>query len=351
VAGYSSPEPASGGLRRQIWGAFVALILAGVVFTLPDAAKEEFAAVLRNTALAPFIGLNSAILDTRARAIETEELRWVADSLTSELLGRRTLEEENRRLRDLLVLSERLGAGWLAAEALRPGTQGSESILLLDVGREDGIRESAPVVTREGLAGVVRERRGGQAVAMDWSHPEFAAGAMTQDGLTTGIVEVSRGAFRSEDRLTLKGTPFNTVLDSGTVIETSGAGGVFPRGIPIGRIERVESVQGRFQRNYEVTPFVDPGSITLVLVQLEGSEPQGPVGTAAGVAAVAGPEADSLTAGALDLSSAWPADERMTAGERARLLPVWQDSVRILRDSLDRVLGRTVPGSLGGGRR
>jgi len=326
VAGYSSPEPASGGLRRQIWGAFVVLIVAGAVFTLPDPAKEEFAAVLRNSALAPFIGLNSVILDARARAIETEALRGVADSLTAELLGRRTLEEENRRLRDLLLLSERTGPHWLPAEALRPGTQGSESILLLDVGADDGIRERAPVVTREGLAGVVRIRRDGQAVAMDWTHPEFAAAAMSEDGLTDGIVEVARGAFREEDRLTFKGTPFNTVLDSGTLIVTSGRGGVFPRGIPIGHVDRVIAVEGRFERNYQVTPIVDPSSATLVLVELES-----------------GSGADALR----DVTSAWPVGERMRADVRARMIPLWQDSVRVLRDSLDRALGRAPAG--GGG--
>jgi len=320
VAGYSRPEPAEGGLRRQILGAVVALMLAGVVFSLPDPAKEEFAAVLRNTALAPFIGINGAILDVRARAIETKVLRAVTDSLTAELLARRTLEEENRRLRDLLLLSERLGPEWLPAEALRPGTQGSESILLLDVGGEDGIRERAPLVTREGLAGVVRERRGAQAVAMDWTHPEFAAAAMSEDGLTYGIVESRRGAFREEDGLVLEGTPFNTELAPGTVILTSGAGGTFPRGIPIGRVESVLEAEGRFRKSYDVSAFVDPESITLVLVQQLVPEPT-----------------DTTTLPGTGPATAWPRGEMMRADERARAIPVWQDSIRMLRDSLARL--------------
>jgi hypothetical protein len=323
------------------------LLAAGAIFTLPPALQERVASVLRNSVLAPFIGLNTAIIDARTRAVETDRLRADADSLTLELQARRTLEEENRRLRDLLVLRERLPTRWIAAEASRPGLQASEGIFYLDVGGADGVRERAPVVTREGLAGVVRGplQGGSQAEGMDWSHPEFAASAMSADGLITGIVESRRGAFREQDGLVLLGTEFNTLLDSGTVISTSGLGGVFPRGIPIGRIERVltepsTDEEGRtggerrgFERNYAVTPFVDPGEMTLVLVERADSRSQ-VLGT--GLGPGRGAPGDSVE----DLSAAWPPDERLRAFERAQLVPVWRDSIRILRDSISELLGR-----------
>ncbi|MDT8369600.1 MAG: rod shape-determining protein MreC, partial [Longimicrobiales bacterium] len=184
---------------------------------------------------------------------------------------RTTLEEENQRLRALLGLRERLPSGWLPAEVLRPGTQGSESIFILDLDEGDRIRERAAVVTREGLAGVVRERRGRQAVGMDWTHPEFRASAMSEDGLTFGVVESVRGAFREEDRLVLRGTPYNTLLEPGTLIVTSGLGAAFPRGIPIGRIGPVRAAEGGWRRSYWMTPVVEPGAITLVLVESEAT--------------------------------------------------------------------------------
>lgn len=336
MAGYTSPESGSGALGRQIWGALAVLVVAGIILTLSDPVKEEVAAVIRNTALAPFTGLNSVLRDARVRGIEAEDLRQVVDSLTDQLIERRPLDEENRRLRDLLVLSERLGADWGSAEALLPGTQGSESELLLDVGEREGIRVRAPVVTREGLAGVVRERRSNDARAMDWTHPEFGAAVMSEDGLTHGIVQAARGAFREGDYLTLRGTPFNTVLDSGTVILTSGRGGVFPRGIPVGTVERVEASDGRFQRSYELRPFVDPGSITLVLVQKEIPELASALRQDSLTTATEDAEAWPTR---FDVSAAWPANERLRADERARLIPLWQDTIRALRDSLAQLRG------------
>ncbi len=358
MAAYSSPEPASGGLGRQIWGTILVLLAAGAIFSMPPVVQERLASVLRNSVLAPFIGLNTAIIDTRTRAVETDRLRAVADSLTLELQGRTTLDEENRRLRDLLVLRDRLPTRWIAAEASRPGFQASAGIFYLDVGTADGIRERAPVVTREGLAGVVRgqaQAGGSQAEGMDWSHPEFAASAMSEDGLISGIVESRRGAFREQDELVLLGTEYNTLLDSGTVIVTSGLGGVFPRGIPIGEIAGilVESSAGGdartldeqrgFERNYTVTPYVDPAEMTLVLVERADSREQ-----VLGTGYRPGPS--SAMDSADDLSAAWPPDERMRAFERAELVPVWRDSLRMLRDSIARLVGDppdTVPPSGG----
>ncbi|MDT8367751.1 MAG: hypothetical protein RQ745_00985, partial [Longimicrobiales bacterium] len=92
MSAYSSPDPASGTLLRQLRGAVVVLLLAGSILALPSKTHEEAAAFLRGSVLAPFLALNSAVLDARARAIETEALRAVADSLAAELIERTTLE-------------------------------------------------------------------------------------------------------------------------------------------------------------------------------------------------------------------------------------------------------------------
>jgi len=314
VAGYSAPEPASGGLRRQLYGTFAALLVAASLIALPQGTKEDLSAALRNSVLRPFIGLNQLVLTTRIRAVEADALRLVQDSLIARLMAQTTQADEIRQLRSLLGLSARAGAGWLSAEALRPYAQGSESVFILEVGVRGGVRERAPVITGEGLAGVVRELRDSEAVGMDWTHPDFAASAMSEDGLTYGLVTSERGAFREQDRLVFKDTPYNTVLDSGTVILTSGRGGTFPRGLPIGRVEGVLEAEGGWSRSYSVTPFVDPGSITTVLVGSTG----GVVG-------------DSLP----DMTSVWPEGSRMRAAEREEVTVVPADSLQILQDSVN----------------
>jgi rod shape-determining protein MreC len=234
------------------------------------------AATLRSTLLLPFISTQEALARARVHASETSRLQASLDSLSEVLAGQTTLVEENRRLRALLDLSDRLSPSFRPASVVRSGTAGSESMFLLDLGYEDGIRPGAPVVVGAGLVGVVREVQSWSAIGMDWSHPDFRVSAMTVDGDTYGIVEPRRGVFREEDRLTMDGTPFHSRLAQGTLVVTSGLGGVFPRGLPIGTIEDLLEADAGWRKSYSVRPAVDPGSVIHALVGV-GEAPRIPL--------------------------------------------------------------------------
>jgi rod shape-determining protein MreC len=195
------------------------------------------------------------------------------DSLTALLASHSAVVDENRTLRSLLDLAERTGPAYRPATVLRPGTPGSESMFIVDVGRRDGVVERAPVVGPFGLVGVIREVRERDAVGMDWTHPDFRVSAMLEDGSAYGLVERWEGSFREEDRLLLNGLPFNLPVADGTAVVTSGLGGVFPRGIPIGRIDGVSETQGDWRKSYWLAPRVDPASATHVLVLTDRGDP------------------------------------------------------------------------------
>jgi rod shape-determining protein MreC len=55
-------------------------------------------------------------------------------------------------------------------------------------------------------------------------------------------------------------------LEPGTLIVTSGLGGVFPRGIPIGEVMELKQVEGGWRSEYWLHPVVETGSATHVLV-------------------------------------------------------------------------------------
>jgi rod shape-determining protein MreC len=140
-------------------------------------------------------------------------------------------------------------------------------MFLVDVGARDGVVEGAPVVSARGLVGRILEVRERNAVGMDWTHPDFRASGMLANGGTYGLVENARGAFREEDRLLLNGTAYHEAVPQGSLVVTSGLGGVFPRGIPVGRIDATAEVQGSWRKSYWLRPMVDAGSVTHVLVE------------------------------------------------------------------------------------
>lgn len=271
--------------RRQFVITGVLLVLAVILASLPAAHQQLIASVIRGTVLKPFVLTQESVADVRVRTESGDELRARLDSMIAVLATHYTLSEENQRLRDLLTLGERTGPSYRPSSVVRSGTAGSESMFHLNLGYEDGVRENAPVLVRSGLLGVVQEIRPRSAIGMDWTHPEFRASAMTADGGIYGIVETRRGQFREQDRLLFDGTPFHTRLEEGTPVVTSGLGGIFPRGVPIGTVDALAEAEGGWRKAYWLRPVTRPGSATHVLVEVEGSG-----------------------AGPSDLSSVWPAD-------------------------------------------
>lgn len=261
-----APEPESSGRKRDLFVAGVVLVLAFSAMFLSGGSQQQIAGVFQTAFLRPFTEVQLRREVARLRGVAVEDMRSLVDSLTLMLSTHAAVVDENETLRELLVLGERAGAQYRPATVLRPGTPGSESMFLVDVGAEDGLRQGSAVVGPAGLIGVIREVRPRQAVGMDWTHPDFRVGAMIEDGSAYGLVERWEGEFREADRLVLNGIAFNQSVARSSRVVTSGAGGIFPRGIPIGRTQEVFDTEGSWRKSYWLDPFVDPGSTTHVLV-------------------------------------------------------------------------------------
>jgi rod shape-determining protein MreC len=268
MASYTDP-PEEGRGRRDLTVALVFLFLAAVALYLPSGVQSQIAEGLRGTVLRPFVETQEALVQAKLRAEDALELQAQLDSLASIVASQASLLEENRRLREHLDLENRAPGVFIHANVMRPGTTGSGSMFLLDVGSDQGVNPGDPVLMRTGrigLVGVIREVSREGAIGLDWSHPDFRASAMTADGEVFGLVEPRRGDFRGGDRLLLNAIPFHERLDPGTLVTTSGLGGIFPRGIPIGEVMGLHQDYGDYRSEYWLRPVVETGSATHVLV-------------------------------------------------------------------------------------
>ena len=241
---------------------FVALIL----FLLPAAYQRPIQHLIQQSVLRPFVVAQSTIAIKKATTGDVTVLRAQRDSLSALVSAEATLAEENQRLRAMLGLRERAGSSFIPAEVIRVGVTGSEGTFLLSVGKDHGIQVGAPVIAPEGLVGMVIDVQDNSAQAMDWTHPDFRASAMTVDGQAYGIVEPRRGQYREEDVLALTGAPFHIDLQPGTPVVTSGRGEIFPRGIPIGTVLGIEDSDAGWRKSYIIRPAVRPEGVTHVLV-------------------------------------------------------------------------------------
>lgn len=244
--------------------ACLALSVAALFF--PEQWTVAFAGGLRATVLRPFVWLQERAEEgktsrARLRAVtaERDSAAYVAQFLPS-------LTAENERLRHTLGLSRRLTAPYVPAEVLHQAQVTDARMLLLSVGRSSGVSTFDPIVAPEGLVGVVWSVGPATSVAMTWAHPEFRVSAFAENGSAYGIVAPSASATGSDAFLELRGVPYRDSVAIGTIVLSSGLGGVYPKGIPIGTVVGVESEQAGWERVYRVRPAANPGSISHVLV-------------------------------------------------------------------------------------
>ena len=257
--------PNSGARTRDLALTCLTLLLAFGTMYLPQSTQERVSTLLQE-GLRPFTALQGLVSEAGARRVRIEALQAELDSLSKMMSTLRAVTDENRTLRKLLDLEEELGYDYRPATISRPGTPGSESTFLVNVGTRDGVQASAPVLSPAGLVGVIRDARSSNAVGIDWTHPDFRSSAMLADGSVYGMVESRRGDFREDDRLILNGIPYHQEVALGQVVLTSGLGGVFPRGIAIGTVLGIAEEEGAWRKAYVLDPAAAPGAATHVLV-------------------------------------------------------------------------------------
>ncbi|UCC73122.1 MAG: rod shape-determining protein MreC [Gemmatimonadota bacterium] len=239
--------------------------------TLPHARQLFLATAVRSTALAPVLHLQAWLVDVGSARADIQELRGERDALGARLLALQGVEEENRRLRALLELAER-GRDRFRPANLTPAGRAGEGVkrsFVLDVGPAVGVSTDAPVVAAGGLVGIVRTIFAGQATGDFWTHPDFRVSAMTSDGRVFGIIRPLGGTPAA---MQLDGAPFQAELPSGTELVTSGLGGVFPRGIPIGRVAQLTGAEAGWAKSYLVEPAVHPDAVREVMVLVERAD-------------------------------------------------------------------------------
>ena len=246
--------------------AFVACVgLALVARALPERVQEAVAAGVRRTLLAPFLQVERQTSRLRAAYGESEAFLAERDSAALRAIRVEGLAEENRRLRELLALRTRLPDAGVSAVVLRQATPTRGLTVLLSKGTKDGIRPLSPVLSPRGLLGVVRSVDPTTSVAVLWTHPDFRVSAMTPDGSVFGMVR-PRGGNPDTMTMLLEGVPYRDTIPAGTPLLTSGFGGVYPRGIPIGTVVAVLEEQAGVARSYVVRAAAHPASTNHVIV-------------------------------------------------------------------------------------
>lgn len=218
-------------------------------------------------------GVEEYFSDRADRALRHDEMEAENKKLREELaLVKQALREneamgkENVQLRAALGLAERDSSFvFEAAEVVAKNADNWTRSFTINKGSNAGIAPDNCVITAEGMVGYVSE------VGQTWA---------TVTAITDTTMEASAIASRTRDVASAEGDfelmaenlfklsylPRNTQLLSGDVIETSGVGGLFPKGIVLGTVTEVKNESHGISKYAIVKPAVDLDSVNHVLV-------------------------------------------------------------------------------------
>jgi rod shape-determining protein MreC len=207
-------------------------------------------------------GVWATYLDWKGVRAENRRLREEVERLRVEGLRVSETTEENRRLRELLQLRERLPLATLPGEVIAREWGGWVRSLTVNRGRGDQVTRLTAVISPEGLIGRVVDVRPGASIVQVLTDPASTVGAHVVRTRTQGIVE---GDARGSMRLKFMARD-GAGIEVGDAVVTSGLGGQFPRGIPVGRVRAIDN-RGSALFHYAVlTPAVDFSRIDEVLL-------------------------------------------------------------------------------------
>lgn len=192
---------------------------------------------------------------------ENVRLRTEVDRLSGDLTAAREQAIAARRLERLLEFRPQPGYRAVAARVTGRDPQRWFSTLLVDRGSRDRVQRNAPVVTAEGVIGRVIEVTPTAARVLLIADSRSALSVLVQQSREAGIVE-GRGA----SMLHLKYLSRTAKVAAGDLIVTSGLGGVFPRGLIVGRILSVSRQSGALQQEAEVEPAASLARLEEVLI-------------------------------------------------------------------------------------
>lgn len=177
------------------------------------------------------------------------------------------LEKENNELREIVKttnkLKEELNIDPIQGTVIERNFTTWYEKLIINKGKNDGIKESMAVMTSTGLIGKITEVGNDFSVVQLLNRQNQVSGVIEGNENLTGIIDDYN---QPNNFLHFSKIDINKKIKIGQEVVTSGNGGVYPRGIPIGKILNVEIVNFGLTQSAYLEPSANFYNITHVII-------------------------------------------------------------------------------------
>ena len=177
-----------------------------------------------------------------------------------------TLMQENNRLRKLLDLREQLAIPVMAAEVLYEAPDPYTRKVIIDKGQTQKITLGSPVLDESGLLGQVTRVLALVSEVTLVIDPDLAIPVLNA---RTGVRSVAYGdPLAGGDGMELRFMASNADVQEGDLLTTSGIDGIYPPGLPVARISRIEHrAESAFSKIYCVPQALTTGARHVIVIE------------------------------------------------------------------------------------
>ena len=197
---------------------------------------------------------------------ENEELTQELKEINEKLLGYESLQAENELLKKHIKLANLYpDYSIVVADIITAATSNWEYTYTINRGSKEGIEPNMAVIAESGLVGYIESVTSNTAKVVSILD---AGNAVSARVTRTRDTVISKGSLSLAEKRQMRITniPIGVSLIEGDKIETSGLGGIYPKGILIGKVRSFEQKSNPVENEAIIESYVDFDKLETVAV-------------------------------------------------------------------------------------
>ena len=241
--------------------AFVFFLVLGLLMRqAPLPIRESIVTTAISTLYFPAQRIVSAVGHYKSIALENEQLKEENARLRQETYHAREGLQELARLHTLVRFDDKWDYPIVTSRVVGHNPGRFLTTMVINRGTEHGVHENMPVFSMNGLVGKVSKATLNHSRVQLLVDPNLKLSVMDRKTRVVGFLESMDGV-----RLTAM-VPTHAGIRAGDTLITSGLGGIFPKGIPVGTVKDVRKSDLDVMRQMDVEPFQDFTTLEEVFV-------------------------------------------------------------------------------------
>ena len=209
-------------------------------------------------------GNNTFFTDINNLQQENEELKQKNSELEQSLRELENIKTENETLKEYLNLTEKYGDyNTIPGYVINKDISNYSKTIVINLGTDDGVKENMTVIADQGLVGYVISVTNSTAkvqTIVDTASSVSCVMSSNDESI------VCKGTMDDSSTLRAMYIPTDSNIAQGESIETSGLGGIYPKGIHVGTVKKVTNTQNLTDRYATVETAVNFDKLNTVLV-------------------------------------------------------------------------------------